>query len=268
MTGDALNAIRQARTTTATRPARLLVTVGLVAYGVVHLLIAWIAVQLAWSSTNEQASQQGALKELAEKPLGGVLLWVVAIGLFALTVWQALEAIAGHRDREGAKRVEKRLSSSGRAIVYAALGVSAIRVAVGSSGGGGGEKTMTARLMAADFGRVLVAVVGIAIIALGVRHLYKGFTAKFTEDLTPGLPPATIMLGRVGYIAKGVAFGIVGVLFAWAAISYDPEKAGGLDTALRTLREQPAGPVLLTAVAVGIACFGVYCFVWSRNAKT
>jgi hypothetical protein len=36
---------------------------------------------------------------------------------------------------------------------------------------------------------------------------------------------------------------------------------------LRTLREQPGGPLLLTAVALGIACFGVYCFVWSRNAK-
>ncbi len=73
--------------------------------------------------------------------------------------------------------------------------------------------------------------------------------------------------GRAGYIAKGIALGIVGVLFGWAAISYDPEKAGGLDMALRTLREQPGGPMLLTAVALGIACCGVYCFVWSRNAK-
>jgi Domain of Unknown Function (DUF1206) len=39
-----------------------------VAYGVVHLLIAWIAllVAVAWSGTSEQASQQGALQELAE----------------------------------------------------------------------------------------------------------------------------------------------------------------------------------------------------------
>jgi hypothetical protein len=41
------------------------------------------------------------------------------------------------------------------------------------------------------------------------------------------LPPATITLGRAGYIAKSIALGIVGVLFGWAATSYDPEKAGG-----------------------------------------
>jgi len=57
-----------------------------VAYGVVHLLIAWIALQLAFGKSSQEASQQGALRDLAGKPLGGVLLWVVAIGLFALVV--------------------------------------------------------------------------------------------------------------------------------------------------------------------------------------
>lgn len=77
----------------------------------------------------------------------------------------------------------------------------------------------------------------------------------------------TILLGRIGYAAKGVAFIVAGALFGWAAIDYDPEKAGGLDTALRTIKEQPFGSVLLTVLALGIAAFGVYAFVWSRNAK-
>ena len=66
------------------------ITVGLIAYGVVYLLIAWIALQLAWGGTSEQASQQGALQELASKPFGTVLLWIVAIGLFALVIWRAI----------------------------------------------------------------------------------------------------------------------------------------------------------------------------------
>ena len=74
-------------------------------------------------------------------------------------------------------------------------------------------------------------------------------------------------LGTVGYCAKGVALGIIGVLFIWAAISYDPEKAGGMDAALSTLRDQPFGTVLLVIMALGFAGFGVYCFVWARNAK-
>ena len=79
--------------------------------------------------------------------------------------------------------------------------------------------------------------------------------------------PGTIALGRFGYAAKGVALGIVGALFGWAALAHDAGKAGGLGPALRMLRDQPYGRTLLSLTALGIASFGVYCFVWSRNAK-
>jgi hypothetical protein len=236
------------------------ITVGLIAYGVVFLLIAWIALQLAWGGTSEQASQQGALQELASKPFGTVLLWIVAIGLFALVIWRAMELVYGHL------KTEKKVQSAGRGVVYLVLGISAVKLATGS-GGGGNQKALTARLMAHGPGRVLVVVVGLVIIGVAVHQLHKAWTKKFTEDLTGGVSASVILLGRLGYAAKGIAFVITGALFAWAAISYDPNKAGGLDTALRTIKDQPFGSVLLTLVALGLACFGIYCFVWSRNAK-
>jgi hypothetical protein len=238
------------------------ITVGLIAYGVVYLLVAWIALQLAWGKSSEEASQQGALQELADKPLGGFLLWVVALGLFALVIWKALELVYGNLE------TSKKVSAAGRAVVYLALGISAIRVAVGSGGSSSsGQESMTAKLMQNGAGRVLVVVIGLVIIGVGIRQLYKAYTKKFTEDLTGGVSHTTIVLGRVGYAAKGVAFVIVGALFVWAALDYDPQKAGGLDTAMHTIKDQPFGAVLLTVMAIGLACFGVYCFSWSRNAK-
>src|SRR5262249_45670717 len=100
-----------------------------------------------------------------------------------------------------------------------------------------------------------------------VYHIYKGLAAKFKEDLQGVVGVPTLALGRAGYASKGVAFSVVGVLFCWAAISYDPNKAGGLDTALRRLKDAPAGPLLLTLVAIGIGCFGLYCFVWARKVR-
>ncbi|TCC27431.1 DUF1206 domain-containing protein [Kribbella speibonae] len=240
------------------RPYELAITTGLIAYGVVHLLVAWIALQLAFGKSSQEASQQGALRELAGGPLGGVLLWVVAIGLFALVVWRVLELGWGHLD----------VSSTGRAIVYLVLGVSAVKIAVGSgSSGSGQQKTVSARLMEHGAGRVLLVAVGIAIVALGCYHVYKAITKKFLEDLVGGVSDLTILLGRIGYVAKGIAFAVVGVLVGWAAIDYDPQKAGGLDSALHTIKEQPFGSVLLTVLAAGIAAFGGYCFIWSRNAR-
>jgi hypothetical protein len=148
------------------------------------------------------------------------------------------------------------------------LGISSVKVAVGSGGSSSStERSMTGRLMENPAGRVLVIVVGLVVIGIGVRQIYKAVTKKFREELSGIVPSATITLGRAGYAAKGAVFIIAGALFSWAGISSKPAKAGGLDNALRTLKQQPYGSVLLTVTALGLACFGIYCFSWSRHAK-
>ncbi len=248
------------------------VRVGLVAYGVVHLLIAWLALQLAFGQQTAAASQQGALHELARQSFGAPLLLIVGIGLFALAVWQVTEALWGHTREDGAKRVAKRVGSAGKAVVYVAIGYSALRLAVGA-GSRSHSQVMTARLMNAPFGRLLVALVGIVILVVAVVHAKRGLTSSFTKDLQAGATSgesgtAIVRLGQVGYLAKAVAFLVLGSLFVWAAWTYDAKKAGGLDSALSTLLDAGVGPWLLVAVALGIAAFGLYCFAWARYAET
>jgi hypothetical protein len=262
------NAERAGREVEQSQAFRILVRVGLIAYGVVHLVVAWLAVQLAWFGRQEEASQQGAFQELASTSLGRITLWVVAVGLFALALWQLFEAIWGHRDREeGRKRTVKRIGSAGKVVLYVALGVSAVRVVTGSSSSGDTQKELTASLMQNTAGRILVIAIGVAVVVAGGRLAYRGVSRKFTRDLAGGVSQGVVRLGQIGYVAKGVALGIVGALFVVAAVTFDPNRAGGLDTALRTLNGQPYGPYLLTLLALGIACFGVYCFAWSRHVK-
>lgn len=255
----------------ASTPFRILVTVGLITYGIVHILVGWIAAQVAWggSGGSQEASQQGALAELAGNPVGVVVLWLTVVGLFAMTVWQAAEAAWGHRDRPaGRKRIGKRLGSAGRAITYAAIAIAAIAAVQGSSQSGDQKQEgWTARLLALPFGRVLVGAVGLVVVVLAVRQVIKGVKKSFTEEIAGGLSPGVERLGQVGYISKGVAMAVVGGLFGWAALTYDPSKAGGLDDALRTINSAPLGSVLLTVVALGLACFGVFCFFWARHPK-
>jgi hypothetical protein len=249
------------------RGYHILIGVGLVSYGVVHLMLAWLALQIALSGRGD-ASAGGALQQLTKQPLGAGLLWVMAIGLFILVPWQVLEATIGRDEANRDGRLRRRLSSAGRAVVYLALGILAVGVALGSGGGsGGGEETVSARLMALPFGRILVGALGVAVIAVGVSQIVKGVKQNFTEDLDQAVSQVVRRLGTAGYCAKGVALAIIGGLFGYAAISYDPEKAGGLDAAMGTIRDQPFGTVLLVVMALGLAAFGVYCFVWARHAR-
>lgn len=245
--------------------------VGLVAYGAMHLLFAFIALQLSW--TDQSTSSSGAISNLAQDTLGQVVLWAAGLGLVLLAVWQGAEAAAGYTYQEGSTRIRKRVQSAGRTVIYLALAWMAISHAAGLSGGGSSEDSLTARLMKAPGGQWLVAAVGLGIIAVAARKVVKGVKKKFTEDLAPEATTGDsgrtlIRLGQVGYIAKGFALAVVGALFVWAAITFDPQKAGGLDAALRTLLDQPYGKYLLTAVGVGLAAFGAYCFGWARHPRT
>lgn len=243
---------------------------GLVSYGVVHLLVGWLAVQLALGDTSENASNAGALHTVVEQPLGGVLIWLVAAGLVLLVVWQGLEAGLGHRDQtDDAKRWRKRAGSLGKAVLYAVLAWSAIKTAVGDGSSGGTDST-TSKLMGLPGGQLIVGVVGLSIIGFAAFQAYRGWSEKFAEHLdadgrSGNDGKAFVLFGKVGYIAKGVALAIVGALFTHAAITHDPEKSGGLDQALQKVLEQPFGQVMLLVIAAGIVCYGLFCFARARH---
>jgi hypothetical protein len=252
----------------------VLARVGLIAYGVVHLLVGWLALQIAWGApASKSADTSGALKTLADQPLGRILLWLVAIGLVALALWQASEAIWGYRNREGAKRVRKQVTSGARAVIYAALGVSAALVALGSgSSGSKSQQRATSGVLAWPGGRVIVVVVGLIIIGVGVAEVVKGVKKSFSEEIDTSSmsPPArqgVARLGQVGYIGKGAALAVVGSLLSYATLTFHRQKAQGLDGALQTILAQPFGRFLLTAVALGFVAFGLFAMLQSRYRR-
>jgi len=248
------------------------IRLGLVAYGVVHLLIAWLAIQLALGESTGKASSTGAMHQLAQQPLGEVLVWAVAVGMVLLVLWRLLEAVLGHRDAEGGKRVRKRLTSALKAVLYGAIGLSALQVATGSGGGGkgSGSDSTTATLMDLPAGQWIVAGVGLAIIGYGANLVRRGWTEKFAEHLdaegrSGDTGRAYLLFGKVGYLAKGLAIGVVGGLFVYAGVTHESKKSGGLDVALHKVLEQPFGPVLLFVIGAGIGCYGLSCFSRARH---
>jgi hypothetical protein len=253
-----------------------LARIGLLAYGLVHLLVAWLALQLAWGSGGGgEADQSGAMATLARSPVGKPLLWICAVGLLALAVWQAAEALRARGALRGQgqrrkKALGKVVKSVGKAVVYIVLAVTAIKFAVGSGSSSAQQQQQgTAGVFGWPGGRFLVAIAGLVLIGVGGYHVVKGIKKKFLKeiDLAQAPPSATRLitrLGQIGYPAKGIALALVGGLLGYAAISFDPSKATGLDGAMRTLLSAPGGEILLTLVAVGIVAFGIYLFARAR----
>jgi hypothetical protein len=197
-------------------------------------------------------------------------MWVVAAGFGALVLWRLIQVVAGHREKDGKERLAKRAGSATKAVLYGALGWSALKIAIGSGSSGGGTDTMTAKLMSMPAGQILVGLVGLGVLAYALRLVYRGLSESFTDNLdvdgcTGGRGKAIITLGKVGYVAKGFALFVVGGLFIWAAWTHDPQKSGGLDQALHKVLQQPFGAPMLVALGLGIACYGAYAFAWARH---
>lgn len=259
---------RAARSDLITRIGR----VGLVAYGVVNLLIAFLAIQVAIGTGGEQANKNGALSQVADEPFGQAMLWIVAVGLAALTVWQIAEAVWGHAGA-GDRRPMKRLTSAGEAALFGFLAFTAGKFASGHPQQGSKTTSVTGTLLEQPYGRTLVVLFGVAIIAVAALVVRHGLAKRFREDLD--LSPADVTarttaerLGQVGYTAVGIAYAVVGGLVIAAAVSFDSAKASGLDGAMRTIADQPFGAVLLWLVALGFGCYGVYCFFDARYRKS
>lgn len=240
---------------------------GYAASGLVHLLIGVLAVQLALGDGSGSADQSGAFAQIASTSFGAVVLWITVVAFVALGAWQGAAAISG-----AAGETSDRVKAGAKAVMYLALAATAFSfVQGGGSSSSDQTSSFTGQLMQAPAGRVLVGLVGLGVVAVGGYHVYKGLKKKFLEDLHR-LPAGTAgrvarTAGVVGYAAKGVALGIVGVLFVVAAASADPQEASGLDGALQALRDAPAGTFLLLLVGLGLIAFGGYCAVRSRFGR-
>ena len=235
--------------------------------GLLHLLIGWIAIQIAWSGGGKPADQSGALQTLAVTTVGWLTLWVAVVGFVALGLWQLAFGLAA-RPAKDSSRWAARAKGTSKAVLYLALAWTAFSAAKGHPKSSKAQSAdFTATLLQHTGGRLLVAAIGLAIIGVGGYHVVKGWRRKFLQDLS-GHPGAfATRAGVVGYVAKGVALAVVGVLFVTAAVQNSPTKATGLDGGLRLLRQQPFGPWLLTAVALGIAAYGIYSFARARYVR-
>lgn len=208
---------------------------GLVARGVNYLLVGSLAVQIALGSGGQQADTTGALHAVARHPGGIVVLWLLAAGFAGLSLWRFAETAYGQAG-PGGRTAAKRIASLTLGGLYGCLCGIVVNfiLGVGSASGDTESKSATARLLAHSGGQVFVAVIGVAVAAAGVGVGIYGIRRKFATYLrTAQMSPVTCKVvegfGVAGYLTRGAVFCTAGAFLVDAAVSFDPQKAQGID---------------------------------------
>jgi len=244
---------------------------GLVARGVVYGVIGILALKLALGDGGKATNQQGALKTIAGQSFGELLLILVAIGLAGYALWRLTRAAVGH----GAEQRDSgsdRVAALASGVAYGILCVTAIEILVGAKTGSGTPKQPAGGVLDWPAGPALVAIAGAILIGVAAYQAYKGLARKFCEDTKTGemnepVEKGYTALGVFGHVARAVIFALIGYGLIKAAVDYNPKQAIGLDGALRELAEASYGPILLGAVAAGLAGFALYSIVDARYRK-
>jgi hypothetical protein len=245
---------------------------GYVVSGLLHVIIGYLAIRIALGTGGGSADQSGALAALSAKPGGIFALWAAAIALLIMALWRLAETALGRSTEPKSQgtmpEILDRAKAFALAVVYLAFAYSTLGFARSAGKSTGHQNSaLSARLMQSASGTVVLVVGGVIIVAVGGYHIYKGASRNFLDDLKGTSSDLVRRLGVIGYIAKGLVIAGAGVLVIIAASLSQPDKATGLDGALKTLGAQPYGAILLILAGVGIITYGLYSFAMARYAK-
>ena len=110
---------------------------------------------------------------------------------------------------------------------------------------------------------------GLVVVVVGCYLASQGPRRSFADDLNfTGVPmfwqKLTMITGVIGSLTRGAVFALSGVLVVVAAVTAKPSKAGGIDTALRTVADAPLGQIGLVIAAIGTAAFGIFAVCEAR----
>ncbi|GHB24821.1 membrane protein [Streptomyces clavifer] len=250
---------------------------GFVARGVIYLLVGLLALRIAFSdSGGKQADRGGAIAEIAEKPFGGVLLWVLGVALAGMALWRLSEAVFGQAGPDGDKPA-KRAMAAGRAVFYGFVSYSVLSYAAGDKGSGSGSSDqqtadVTAKALEWPGGQWIVGTAGAVVVGaglwIGVRAVMRKYHKHLKmSEMTKRVRRAVDFTGVFGGAVRGIVFATAGGFAVAAAVQHEPGRAKGMDDTLRSFAETPAGPWLLALIALGLAAFGMFSWANARWRK-
>ena len=252
---------------------------GLVCRGTVYLLVGYLALRLAFATHGRRgapASSAGAVQAVTEPAWGRVLLVLLVAGLAAYALTQLVEAVfrPAHATGTMGGRRQRAVSSWGF-LVYSVFCVSTARLLAETPPKQTAQSEqrqdtgMTVALLRSGWGRVLIVLVGILVVAGGLeaarRAVRLNFRERFTvEHMSRALAIITRALGAFGCVARAVVFVLVGVFLVKAAVLSSAKQTKGLDAVFRSVAGTAYGSWLLGLLASGILCYGLYCLVEAR----
>jgi len=246
---------------------------GLTAKGIVYCLLGIFAFMAAFNISGQSTAntnKEGVFGFIQKQTGGQIMLAVVALGLLCYCLWRGIQAF-GDTEEKGSD--SKGIASRGRylfsGLIYASLAAYAMKMLFSDKGSGkSNSQDRVQELLNKPFGEWLPGLVAAIIIGVGIYQIYYGVSEKYRKHVDKANNSANkeilLTAGKIGYVARGIVWLVIGWLFIKAAGNSNSDQQGDTSKAFGFLAEASYGSYILAAVGFGLICYGVFNFIRVR----
>lgn len=258
---------------TITSKVKPIAQAGLMAKGVVYCLLGIFAFMAAFhlgGQSTEKTDKEHVFSFIQQQTGGQIMLAVVALGLLCYCIWRFIQAFGDSEDKgDDAKGLAARARYFFSGLIYTSLAAYAIKMLVSEKKSSGNSKQdMVQELLSKPFGEWLLGLVAAIMIAVGIYQTYYGLSEKYRKHVDKAGNSSNknmlLMAGKIGYVARGIVWMLIGWLFTKAAFYKNSSEAGDTSEAFKFLSEASYGSYLLGAVGIGLICYGIFNFIRVR----
>ena len=240
--------------------------------GVLYATMGGLALSLALGVGGVATDPSGTLVILTGGPAGKAFLVAVIIGLGAYAIWGFVRAVFDPLNRgRDASGIMQRLGFAWSGIAYTSVVIFAMRLLVGSATAQSHDNLQAniARVLSYPAGQYVTIGIGAIAVLVGLAQFVEAYRALFKKDLkrgemTEAEKKVVDVLGRIGMIARGITFTLVGWFVIQGGLHHDSSKVHGYGGAFLFLLGQPFGRVMLGLVALGFIALGLHSFACAR----
>lgn len=245
---------------------------GLVSKGIVYFLMGSLSVLAAFGLSREKGDKAEAFKVIYEQPLGQFMLVAIAAGLFGYVMLRLFQAFKDTENKgKDLKGLLDRVGYAMSAGLYFAIGIYALRLVFGSgdSGSGDSRQFIVSKVLGYPGGAYIIGIASLVVVGMGIYQITRGVTGRFMKRVNlyhSNMKDFFKTTGVIGYVSRGIVLAIIGYFLFHAAWVSNPDEAQGTRAAFDFLQNN-FGSFMMAVVALGLAGYGVFCFVKARYQK-
>ena len=258
--------------TTTDKPAiRKIAIAGLIAKGIVYVLLGIFGIMAAFEiggQSNNDANKAGVFGSIKEFPGGVLLLALLAGGLICYSIWRGVQTFANNRQEETNWTKKLRHFLSG--LVYLSFAITAIQMIFHDTADKKDKnQVLVSQMLDHSYGQWLIGLAALILAAIGIHQIYYGLSEKYrkhVQQLNLHAKGYSLMLrsGKIGYISRGIVWIVIAYLLLQAALHKNSSEAGDMGKAFGFIENSSFGSYLLAALGLGLTAYGIFNFVRAR----